>query len=65
MLRLLQMMNEQAIKELQRMFPDIDHLQAETIFKMHEQGKLSKFLENPPKYEDPPDTLVLQTVHVE
>ena len=59
------MMHEQAIKELQRMFPDIDHLQAETIFKMHEQGKLSKFLEEPPKYEEPPDALVLQTVHVE
>lgn len=55
----------EAIKELQRMFPDIDHLQAETIFKMHEQGKLSKFLEKPPTFPEPPDTFVMQTVHVE
>lgn len=58
-------MSESAIKELMRLYPDIDHLMAETIFKMHDQGKLAKFLSEEPKFEPAPENLVLKTVSVE
>jgi hypothetical protein len=58
-------MQEEAYKELQRLFPLLDRLMIETIFKMNEQGKLEGFLETPVKYEPLPDKTLLHTVHVE
>ena len=44
---------ELAIDELQRRHPNLDRMMCETLFKLHEQGKLDAFL---PKLDDSSDT---------
>ncbi len=34
---------EELVKAVQAQYPGIDHMMAETICKMHEQGKLAHF----------------------
>ena len=58
-------MKEEAYKELQRLFPLLDRLMIETIFKMKEDGKLQGFLDTPVKHEEAPNELLLYTVQVE
>ena len=62
---LLMKMEEEAYKELQRLFPLLDRLMIETIFKMKEDGKLQGFLDTPVKHEEAPNELLLYTVQVE
>ena len=53
------------IKELMRLFPQIDRLMAETILKLHEQEKLSKYFQDDEEETHTPVETVLHTVHVE
>ena len=51
---------ELAIDEIQRRHPNLDRMMCETLFKLHEQGKLDAFL---PKLDTAPahtDQCILQ-----
>ena len=43
---------EVAVEQLQRMHPHLDRMMCETLLKLHEQGKLEKFV--PQLDETPP-----------
>ena len=36
---------ESAIEELERRHPNLDRMMCETLLKLHEQGKLAKYVE--------------------
>ena len=51
---------ECAIAELQRRHPNIDRMMCETLLKLHEDGKLSKYTE---KLDDKPPTVQSFVLH--
>ena len=51
---------ELAIDELQRRHPNLDRMMCETLFKLHEQGKLDTFLPKLDATPTPPDRCILQ-----
>ena len=56
---------ETAIEELQRRHPNLDRMMCETLLKMHEQGKLEKYMA---KFEENPGeakTFVQEGITVE
>ena len=53
------------VKELLRLFPNLDALMAETILKMHEKEKLSEYLKEPVSFPSEPEQTVFQSVFLE
>ena len=56
---------KEAVKELCRLFPNLDTLMAETILKMHEEEKLSEILKESPSFPSEPEKTVFQSVFLE
>ena len=50
------------VEEILKQYPDCDRMMAETITKMHEQGKLEEFL---PALREPPPQVERQTGGIE
>ena len=50
---------ELAIDELQRRHPNLDRMMCETLFKLHEQGKLDTFLPQLDATPTPPEQCVI------
>ena len=46
-------------------YPDVDKMMAETIVMMHEQGKLSQFINQDTKQEEAPTTGKIEVVSPE
>ena len=51
---------ETAIEELQRRHPNLDRMMCETLLKLHEQGKLDKYVPRLDEKSPPPDECILR-----
>ena len=59
---------DSALHELQRCHPNLDRMMCETLLKLHEQGKLSKFqdmLEESRDSVPPPDCILRDAITIE
>lgn len=56
---------KEAVKELCRLFPNLDALMAETILKMHEEEKLSEILKESVSFPSEPEQTIFQSVFLD